>query len=201
MRLSDKELQDVLARAEQIERGMLQGDDVNAELQAVIEAAEEVGIARPAVERALRERLNLPMKPPSAGSLVFAKSADGKFYAAEVRAQSREGVDVQFLNGSDHSVTLDELRPLSLVPGQRIVVDWPWWGPWTCNVIAYDRDAKRVKVNDGWGYTRTFPLSEVWLPTPRGEGGNRMRIYAALLGSGAAVGGVISALVTYLVLR
>lgn len=201
MRLSDKELQDVLARAEQIERGMFLGDDVNAELQAVIEAAEEVGIARSAVERALRERLNLPMKPPSPGSLVFAKSADGKFYAAEVRSQARDGVEVQFMNGSDHTVAADELRPLSLIPGQRIVVDWPWWGPWTCNVIAYDRDAKRVKVNDGWGYTRTFPLSEVWLPTPRGEAGNRMRIYAALLGSGAAAGGLIGALITYLVLR
>lgn len=201
MRLSDEQLQDVLSRAEEIQRGLRHGDALHAELEAVIGAAEEVGIARQAVERALRERLNLPAKPPAVGSLVFAKSADGKYYAAEVLAHSSDGTSVRFMKGSEHVVAPDEIRPLALIPGERIVCYWPWWGPWTCNVIAYDRAKKRVKVNDGWGSVRTFSLTDVWLPTLSGDGGNRTRIYAALLGTGAAVGGILGSILTLLLTR
>src|SRR5262245_4607671 len=55
MRLADDDIREVLARAVEIQSTTLQGDALNAELEAVIQAAEEVGIARPAVERALRE--------------------------------------------------------------------------------------------------------------------------------------------------
>jgi hypothetical protein len=201
MRLSDEELHGVLARAEEIQRGMRHGAAVNAELEAVIGAAEEVGITRPAVERALRERLNLPLAPPAVGSIVFAKSADGKFYAAEVLSHSADGTNVRFMKGSEHTVAHDEVRPLALIPGERIVCYWPWWGPWTCNVIAYDKARKRVKVNDGWGSVRTFSLTDVWLPTVSGEAGNRARIYAALLGSGAAAGGILGSIITFLLTR
>lgn len=64
MRLTDEELRDVLARAEEIERAARRGDAWNAELAAVIGAAEEVGLSRHAVERALAGRLNLPATPP-----------------------------------------------------------------------------------------------------------------------------------------
>jgi hypothetical protein len=43
------------------------------------------------LERALRERLNL-VAPPAAGDRVFAKSADGKFYVADVVSISGAGV-------------------------------------------------------------------------------------------------------------
>jgi hypothetical protein len=200
MRLTDEEMQDVLARAEEIQRGLRHGDAIDAELEAVISAAQEVGIARPAVERALRERLNLPAKLPAAGSLAFAKSADGKFYVAHVLAASSDGVRVRFLKGTEHTVAPDEVRPLSFIPGERIVCHWPWWGPWTCTVMSYDAARKRVKVNDGWGYTRTFPIAEVWLPRSRAAepGGNRMRVYATLLGTGAGIGALIGSLLTLL---
>jgi hypothetical protein len=200
MRLTDDELQAVLARAEEIQRGLRHGEEMDAELEAVIGAAEEVGIARPAVERALRERLNLPAKPPTVGSLAFAKSADGKFYAAEVLALSRDGVRVRFLRGSEHTVEQDELRPFSFIPGERVVCNWPWWGPWTCTVVAYDAARKRVKVSDGWGYTRTFPVAEVWLPPSRkvDARGTRLRVYLTLLGAGAGIGALVGSLVTAL---
>src|SRR5688500_7204241 len=50
MRLTDDELRDVLVRAEQIQSASREGDEWNAELAAVIGAAEEVGLSRRAVE-------------------------------------------------------------------------------------------------------------------------------------------------------
>jgi hypothetical protein len=202
MRLSDDELRDVLARAEEIERATRQGDAWNAELAAVIGAAEEVGLSRRAVERALAERLHLPAAPPVAGSLTWARSADGRFYVAEVLAAGEQGARVRFLRGSEHDLALDQLRPCAFIPGERVACNWPMWGPWTCTVIAYDAAKQRVKLSDGWGYTRTFPVAEVWLaPDKTDPRSARRRIYATLLGAGAAVGAVIGAIVTALVLR
>lgn len=48
MRLTD----DVLARAEEIQRMSRHGPEMHAELEAVIDAAAEVGLTRPTVERA-----------------------------------------------------------------------------------------------------------------------------------------------------
>lgn len=79
MGLTDDELRDVLARAQEIDGAARDGDEWKAELAAVIEAAEEVGLSRQAVERALAEGHYLPTAPPVVGSLTWARSADGKF--------------------------------------------------------------------------------------------------------------------------
>jgi hypothetical protein len=173
---------------------------MQAELQAVIGAAEEVGLERSAVERALREHLDLA-PTPGVGSLVFAKSANGKFYVAEVLSLSDDGIRVRFLHGSEHVVLYDEVRPCTLIPGERVVCEWPWWGPWTCSVISYDAARQRVKLSDGWGSTKTFPLSDIWLAPPRkfDMGRSRARVYATLLGAGATVGAIIGSLITALV--
>jgi len=202
MQLTDDELQDVLTRAEEIQRGMRYGASMDAELRAVIGAAEEVGIARHAVERALRERLNLPLAPPAVGSLVFAKSADEKFYVAEVLSVSENDIRVRFLRGSEHSLTLDQLRPCSFIPGERIACYWPWWGPWTCTLVSYDAQKQRVKLNDGWGYTKSFPVSEVWLPPPKPSAEARTarkRLYMTLLGAGASLGAIVGSIITALI--
>jgi hypothetical protein len=68
---NDDELRAVLARADEIQNSTSLRQ---ADLEAIIQAAEEVGIARSAIERAIRERLNLPLKPPAVGDLTFAKS-------------------------------------------------------------------------------------------------------------------------------
>jgi hypothetical protein len=201
MRLTDDELRDVLARAEEIQRATLRGDEMNAELEAVIGAAEEVGLTRPAMERALRERLALAVTPPAVGTLAFAKSADGNFYVAEVLSISTDDVRVRFLRGGEHSVTRDQLRPPSFIPGERIVCNWPWWGPWTCTVVSYDAGIQRVTVSDGWG-EETFPISEVWLNPPRRvESSSRTRVYATLIAAGAGLGALIGSVITALVLR
>ncbi|MFN0179604.1 MAG: tudor domain-containing protein [Gemmatimonadales bacterium] len=202
MRLTDEELRGVLARAEEIERAAREGAEWNAELAAVIGAAEEVGFSRQAVERALAERLNLPAAPPVVGSLTWARSADGKFYVAEVLSTSEEGTRVRFLRGSEHRLALDELRPCAFIPGERVACHWPMWGPWTCTVIGYDSAKQRVKLSDGWGYTKTFPLSEVWLArTVADPRAGRKRVYATLLGAGAAVGALIGSIITALLMR
>src|SRR5687768_5183766 len=107
MRLTDDELRDVLARAEEIQSASRRKDEMNTELEAVIGAAEEMGLARPAIELALRERLAFSVTPPTVGSLVFARSADGKFYVANVLSISADAIRVRFLQGSEHFVTLD----------------------------------------------------------------------------------------------
>jgi len=202
MRLTDDELRDVLARAEEIQLATREGPEWNAEVAAVISAAEEVGLSRRAVERALRERLGLPTAPASVGSLVWARSADDKAYVAEVLSLSDDGARVRFLGGSEHRVTLDQLRPCAFIPGERVVVDWPWWGAWTCTVMSYDAEKKRVKVNDGWGYTRSFPISEVWLaPSKAAQGSARRRLYATLVGVGLGVGTLIGSIISALVMR
>lgn len=202
MRLTDEELRDLLARAEEIERASRHGEAWNAELAAVIGAAEEVGISRQAVERALTERLDLPAPPPVVGSLTWARSADDKFYVAEVLSVSEEGARVRFLRGSEHRLTLDDLRPFAFIPGGRVACSWPMWGPWTCTVVAYDSVKRRVKLSDGWGYTRTFPVSEVWLdPATAEPKAARRRVYATLLGAGAAGGALIGAIITALLMR
>ena len=167
------------------------------ELRDVLERAEESQVAR-----TLRERLNL-VAPPAAGDRVFAKSADGKFYVADVVSISGDDVRVRFLRGSEHVVTLDQLRPASFVPGQRVMFDWPWWGPWSCSVITYDQPSQFLKLSDRWGSTTTAHVSDVWLEPERklDTRNPRTRIYVALLGAGAGVGALIGSILTALVMR
>ena len=175
---------------------------MRAELEAVIGAAEEVGLSRSAVERAMRERLDLPMAPPEPGALAFAQSADGQFYVANIVSLSPSGVRVRFLRGSEHTVGLDQIRPASFLPGEKVVCDWPWWGPWTCTVMSYDFDKKVIKVNDGWGYSETFPIAEVWqAPSKRPSTDVAKRRVYALFGAGAGVGALIATIATALLMR
>jgi hypothetical protein len=201
MSLSNDEVRDVLARAQEIQGSLRYGPGFTSEIESVVAAAEEVGISREAVERALRERLDLPLTPPEPGSLVFAHSTNGRYYAAEVLGVEEGAIQVRFLRGSQHRIAMDEFRPASLVPGAKVVCDWPWWGAWTCSIISFDSARQRVKVSDGWGYTRSFPLAEVWLPPRRAEQDAleaRKRVYAKLLGVGAALGAVFGSLLTLL---
>jgi hypothetical protein len=197
MALAPDELRNVLARAEEIQSA---SSISTIELEAVIQAAEEVGIARSAIERALRERLHLPLRVPAVGELTFAKSADGKFYVAEIVSMSDDVFRVRFLRGGEHHVAVDELRPCSFLPGEQVVCYWPWWGPWTCTVLSYDEKRAQVKVTDGWGDAKTFPISEVWIAPRKKAVTTRSRVYAALIGVGIAAGAAIGAIVTGLLL-
>ncbi len=203
MRLADDEIRDVLARAEEIER-FAPGDAMQAEMEAVIEAAEEVGISRAAVERALRERFDLRPVSTTVGDLVFARSANGNYYPAEVVSVAQHALEVRFLSGGEDIVPLDELQPCSFRPGAQVAVNWPWWGACTCTVFRYDATKRRVTVDDGWGSTRTFPVGEVWLdalPKSGSRNRSRARIHAALIGAGVVLGAILGSVVTAAILR
>lgn len=199
MQLSDDELRDVLTRAEEIQRNSRTADSMQAEIEAVIGAGEAVGLARPALERALRERLDLAASPPAPGSLVFAQSADGKYYVAEVVTAAHDSVRVRYVRGSEHTVTQDQLRPCNLLPGERVMVNWPWWGPWKCTVVSFDAAKHKVKLTDGWGDTKSFSIAEVWQSGRRP--GGKFRLYATWLSVGAGVGAIIGSAITALLLR
>jgi hypothetical protein len=193
MRLSDDELRDVLARAEEIQRGSPSSHNMHREMEAVIGAGEAVGLTRPALERALRERLQaVGSAPPEPGSLVFAQSSDGKYYVAEVLSVMDDAVRVRFMRGAQHTVTLEQLRPATFLPGDRVICNWPWWGPWTCTVISYDEAKQKVKVSDGWGDTKSFPLAEIW-QTNRTTWSGRFRIAATWLTVGVGLGAALGA--------
>jgi hypothetical protein len=200
MQLSDDELREVLARAEEIQRSSRTVDTMQAEMEVIIGAGEAVGLARPALERALRERFDVAVSPPAPGRLVFAQSADGKYYVAEVMSATSEEVRVRYLRGSEHTVTLEQVRPCAFLPGERVVANWPWWGPWTCTVISYDAARQKVKLTDGWGYTKSFPIAEVWQSGRKAWSG-RLRISATWLSVGAGVGAIIGSAITALLLR
>jgi hypothetical protein len=199
--LTDQEVRDILARASEIQHSLRSGPELDRDLAAIVAAGEEVGLSRAALERAIRERLDLPLEPPAVGSLVFARSANDKYYAAQVLALVPDGVRVRFLRGSEQLVAADQVRPAALNPGEKVMVEWPWWGPWNCTVIGYDAPRQRVKVSDGWGYTRTFPVAEVWLaPGRKGDlaRSTRRKVIAALLGAGVVLGALGAMLVSLL---
>ena len=200
MRLTDEELRDVLTRAAELDRTARHGEAWNAEREAVIGAGEEIGLSRHAVERALMERLEFPASPPAVGSLAWARSADGRYYVAEVLSLAEDGVGVRFLRGSEHRVGVDELRACAFIPGERVACQWPMWGPWTCTVVAYDAARQRVRLSDGWGQARWFPLDQVWLAPANPENRRSRRLAVMLLGIGAAAGAVIGSIITALVI-
>jgi hypothetical protein len=193
-RLTDDEMREVLTRAEEIERGDRKGAAVDAEFSAVVEAGVAVGLAKVAMEQALRERGIVPLSAPAPGEMSFALSADGNYYAATVLHVDNRGARVQFLRGTEHTVALHELQAFSLIPGAKVTVNWPWWGPWECTVVGYDANRNTVKVYDGWGETKVFPVAEVWqAPRKSTHVKSRTRVYVTMLGAGAAIGAVVGA--------
>jgi hypothetical protein len=202
MRLNDDDLRAVLTRAQAIQGSSRRTAVTAAEMETFIQAAEEVGFARSAVEQALREHLGAPLEPLAAGELSFAKSADGKYYVAEIISADQETARVRFLRGGEQTVEAADLRPCMFVPGQRVGCNWPWWGPWTCTVQSYDARAQRISLSDGWGDARVFSIDEVWLNPAKTEATGKMktRISVGLLAAGAGLGAVIGSIITALVM-
>jgi hypothetical protein len=193
--LTEEETQEVLLRASEI-AGIGAKQDSNAtSIEAFLTAATEAGIPRAALEQALRERSITP-RTWAVGERVFAKSADGKFYLAHVLAAHDASYQVQFLRGGQATVAVDEVTSGQLLPGQRVICDWPGWGPWECTVVSYDETAEKIRASDGWTNVKTFPISEIRISAPRGkkhaESSGMYWLYSALVLGGGAVGSVIT---------
>ena len=194
--LSDDEVKAVLLRADQIQRAALRAAD-ETEVRRFIEKAEASGYSRAAVEQALRERFGTSVAPAAVGDRVFARSSDAKYHAATVVSVGPGEARVRYMRGSEQVVPSDGIRPFALVPGERVSVYWPAWGNWSCEVVSYDETRDTVKLTDRWGSEKTFPVSEIWLEPPSlSSGFGGFLIYASMLGLGAILGSIITAVIS-----
>jgi hypothetical protein len=145
----------------------------------------------------------LPQRPLAEGEQVFARSNDGKFYVADVIETEPGGVHVEFLRGGEITVAADQLRRCQILPGDKLRVNWPWWGPYTGTVVSFDAKREMVTLSDGWS-EEVFELDQVWQEPPKTPAAlRRERLRAAAI-KALAVGGVgaaIGSLVTWLVMR
>ncbi|MBX7135354.1 MAG: hypothetical protein K1X67_22010 [Fimbriimonadaceae bacterium] len=192
----------ILQRAEEIEATTGSGQELTRTDEQLIEAAQEAGLSREAVMQALRERFALENVHLQVDSLVYAESSDRYFYPARITSIEGDLVRVTFMNGGEHTVRRNEVKPFTMLPGQMINVPWPNWGWWNSKIISFDREQMKVRVTDSFGTELTVPISETRLKPelPPGEIRERWRTwltYAAIsLGSGA-----LGALIMRAVLR
>ena len=195
----------MLARAGEIQLHSEPGESQAAEIEAIVAAAEEAGLSREAVLQAMRERLHTVVQAPAVGTRVFATSADGKLYVADVTTATEQSVRVRFLKGGELDVPLGAIQPCSFLPGQRVVCPWLDWGWWTCTVVSYDAEQGVIKASDGWGTTETFPITEVRLNPVRATRERkpipRLRFFLYSLATGAALGGTLGCVATWLAFR
>jgi hypothetical protein len=162
--LSDVELHETLERAREIASQSSTGGVPDTSGEAFLKAAEEVGIPREAILQALRERQSALGLSFEVGQTIFAPSVDGFWYPAEIVSLGQHTAEVQFVQGDRHTCALADLRPLALIPGRKLEVDWPHWGWWRVTVESYDPEAGTLSVTDGWSKKR-FPISKTRLPS------------------------------------
>lgn len=193
---------EVLRRAQEIDdqtRLMLEPYPECAEL---IRAAEEAGIARDATLQALRERLSLPVKAFEPGTRVFAKSADGHYYAATLEKIEGRTAHLRFVNGSEHVADLTDVRMFSLTPGQRVSFHSSSYGMWVGGeVVRFNRESGSVTVT-AWYQEETVPLEKVRLNKERAAAvaTETMRYWAIGL-AGLVAGGALGAIAMWLLGR
>jgi hypothetical protein len=126
------------------------------------------------------------------GDRALVKSSDGKFYVADVLGADGDRLRVEFLRGGEQLVAADEVRPCSFLPGDRVTVDWPMWGVYTCTVVSYDEHYETVTLSDGWS-EEVFDLEKVWLEPPKTRDAMRLarlRNVVLIFLGGAAIGSI-----------
>ncbi len=190
--LKQEQIREVLARAEEIEQESGPWRN-SADAEALLRAAEEVGISRDAMIQAIQE-FSPMIVPPEVGSRVFARSSDDHFYVADVIDASEGGVRVRFLQGSEHTVPTSDIRPLDLLPGQKLMCNWKgWWGWGTASIVSYNPKTERVEATDGF-MTKKFRLHDVRLRERQERPFARKVMF--WLFTAAALGGAAGSLIT-----
>ncbi len=190
---------EVLRRAQEIDDQTRQMLEPYPEYSELIHAAEEAGIARDATLQALRERLSLPVKEFEPGTRVFAKSADGHYYAATLDRVHGRTAHLRFVNGSEHVADMTDLKMFSLTPGQKVAFHSSGYGMWIVGeVVRFNRESGSVTVT-AWYQEETVPLEKVRLSKERPplEFGGSAKLWAvgvACLVAGSAIGAVIMAM-------
>lgn len=157
--LTTEELSDVLRRAQEIDSN--QGN--STDMEAYVQAAEEAGISREATMQAIRERLGYPLSAAKLGDFVFARSADGHYYAAKVGSTSDKSARVRFMNGAEIEMPLSDLREFNLMPGQKLNYLSPSGGYWANGTVSTFNPDSRVVVLESWGVSESVALDKVRL--------------------------------------
>lgn len=163
--LNENEVKSILQRAEQIHNGA--NSDNDSETAALLRAAEEAGLPREAVELALQERLSTEPLQCEEGDLVFAPRSDGIMYVAQVVLAKSSVIKVRFSNGSELTLPDEKVVKADFQIGAKVQAFWPVHNWHMSTVIAFDKAEGTVKLADGWGFTKSFPLSEIRLPRQR----------------------------------
>lgn len=166
-KLDEQAIREILVRAEEIHLGA--SSEGESEHKALIKAAEEAGLPRDAIEQALRERLESSKLQTAPGEFVFAPSADGKLYVAEVIESNSTKIRVKFLNGSESTVSPESAQAATFLPGTKVYANWPHWGWWNCTVLSYDQPNRLLRLTDGMGSERSFPLTEIRINPPKSQ--------------------------------
>lgn len=195
--MSQEEFSQVLRRAQEIDAGQHDSPDV----EAMIRAAEEAGISREATTQAIRERLGFPVAAATLGGLVFARSADGHFYAARVEETKENQARVRFLSGAVATLPMADLREFSLMPGQKVNYLSPTGGYWANGTIStVNVDALTVTLAS-WGMEETVSLAKVrhlsqnFGKTVQGKM-NEWVVRLWWLGGGVAIGMIVNRLIS-----
>ncbi len=188
-------LKSVLTRAEEIQASSALSPSEDT-VSMIVKAATEAGLSEDAVMQAIRERVGVVTETLNPGSLVFAKSADGYFYVAEVVSVGSNSVKVRFMAGAESTLSNSDLKPLQLTPGQKVFCPWQDWGWWNCVVVRYDSVEREVEVSDGWSPTTIrFSLSSIRLAKADVNAEIpfmvRVKWWGAML-AGGAIGGAIT---------
>ncbi len=165
-KLNENEIREILKRAEQIHIGASVEED-DSDSKALIKAAEEAGLPREAVEQALRERLDSQTFTLTPGDFIFAPSSDGKHYTAEFIESNAHTTRARFLTGGEISFPNEQAHPAQFLPGSKVQANWPNFGWWTCTVVAFDKPNRLLRLSDGWGNDKSFPLAEVRFIPPK----------------------------------
>src|SRR5687767_10773915 len=138
LRLSEAELSDTLQRAREIAEQSRALAVPAAECEALLAAGDEVGIPRDAIMQALRERVPAAIEVFTPGQDVWAPSLDGLWYPAAITHLGEHAATVRFVNGGEAQCALDDLRPLSLLPGRKLYANLPFWGWYGVELESYD---------------------------------------------------------------
>jgi hypothetical protein len=196
----DTEIAALIHRATQIQEGS--GDLSFSKLNTdeFVRAAEEAGISREATLQALRERLQVIKETYGPGQFAFAKSGDQQHYVVKILSGEGDTAKVRFMSGGEATVHVADLRPFNLGPGTKLEYMSPSWNMWlSSNVLRFNAETQVATFNY-WGNEETVPLDQIRIA--RESVSNDDRLSAWLFGAACTVGGgILGALITYLVMR
>ncbi|MBI1756624.1 MAG: hypothetical protein HYR64_05905 [Fimbriimonas ginsengisoli] len=161
--MDQQEIHQVLDRAQQIESQQGLSLEGNPEVDALIQAGDEVGIKRESVLQALRERISVVDEPLKLKDIAFARLLDGIYHLGTVTGLEGDVVEVKFKNSAAASVQASAIRRFRGLPNEQVYCEWPYRGWTQCGIERYDPKDKMVDLSGPGGKTKWFALDELRL--------------------------------------